>query len=78
MVFLWLFKKSENAMLNNIARNVLVPIIVFYLAKYLSVDYDNFFWLWVIFQWLVSIILLIVVNYYLNNKLYKSSTVVNP
>ena len=71
-------KKSENAMLNNIARNVLVPIVVFYLAKYLSVDYDNFFWLWVIFQWLVSIILLIVVNYYLNNKLYKSSTVVNP
>ena len=71
-------KKSENAMLNNIARYVLVPIIVFYLAKYLTVDYDNFFWLWVIFQWLVSIILLIVVNYYLNYKLYKSSTVVNP
>jgi len=76
--FFMALKKSENAMLNNIARNVLVPIIVFYLAKYLSVDYDNFFWLWVIFQWLVSIILLIVVNYYLNNKLYKSSTVVNP
>ena len=76
--FFMALKKSENAMLNNIARNVLVPIVVFYLAKYLSVDYDNFFWLWVIFQWLVSIILLIVVNYYLNNKLYKSSTVVNP
>ena len=76
--FFMALKKSENAMLNNIARNILVPIIVFYLAKYLSVDYDNFFWLWVIFQWFVSIILLIVVNYYLNNKLYKSSTVVNP
>jgi len=76
--FFMALKKSENAMLNNIARNVLVPIIVFYLAKYLTVDYDNFFWLWVIFQWLVSIILLIVVNYYLNNKLYKSSTVLNP
>ena len=76
--FFMALKKSENAMLNNIARNVLVPIVVFYLAKYLSVDYDNFFWLWVIFQWLVSIILLIIVNNYLNNKLYKSSTVVNP
>ena len=76
--FFMALKKSENAMLNNIARNVLVPIIVFYLAKYLSVDYDNFFWLWVFFQWSVSIILLIIVNYYLNNKLDKSSTIVQP
>ena len=76
--FFMALKKSENAMLNNIARNVLVPIIVFYLAKYLSVDYDNFFWLWVFFQWSVSIILLIIVNYYLNNKLDKSSAIVHP
>ncbi len=76
--FFMALKKSENAMLNNIARNVLVPIIVFYLAKYLSVNYDNFFWLWVFFQWSVSIILLIIVNYYLNNKLDKSSTIVQP
>ena len=76
--FFMALKKSENAMLNNIARNVIVPIIVFYLAKYLSVDYDNFFWLWVFFQWSVSIILLIIVNYYLNNKLDKSSTIVQP
>ena len=76
--FFMALKKSENAMLNNIARNVLVPIMVFYLAKYLSVDYDNFFWLWVFFQWSVSIILLIIVNYYLNNKLDKSSAIVHP
>ena len=76
--FFMALKKSENAMLNNIVRNVLIPILVFYLAKYISADFDTFFWLWVILQWTVSIILLIIVNYYLNNRLNKSSTVINP
>ena len=76
--FFMALKKSENAMLNNIVRNVLVPIFVFYLAKYLSADFDTFFWLWVILQWSVSIALLIIVNYYLNNRLNKSSAVINP
>ncbi len=76
--FFMALKKSENAMLNNIVRNVLVPIFVFYLAKYLSADFDTFFWLWVILQWSVSIALVIIVNYYLNNRLNKSSAVINP
>ena len=74
--FFMALKKSENAMINNIARNVIVPIIVFYLADYLSADYDSFFWLWVIFQWSVSIILLIIVNYYIKNSLEKSRAIV--
>ena len=74
--FFMALKKSENAMINNIARNIVVPIIVFYLADYLSADYDSFFWLWVIFQWSVSIILLIIVNYYIKNKLEKSRAIV--
>ncbi len=74
--FFMALKKSENAMINNIARNVIVPIIVFYLADYLSADYDSFFWLWVIFQWFVSIILLIIVNYYIKNKLEKSRAII--
>ena len=36
-------KKSNYAMVNNMMRNVLVPICVFYLAKYLSADFDTFF-----------------------------------
>ena len=76
--FFMALKKSENAMLNNVFRNVLVPIIVFYVAKKLTVDYDNFFWLWVCFQWIVSITLLAIVNYYLNYKLDKSSSIINP
>ena len=71
-------KKSENAMINNILRNVLVPICVFYLAKYLSADYDTFFWLWFIFQWSISILLLAFVTFYIKRRLDKSSAVVNP
>ena len=71
-------KKSEYAMINNIFRNILVPICVFYLAKYLSVDYDTFFWLWFIFQWSISILLLAFVAYYIERRLDKSSTIVNP
>ena len=74
--FFMALKKSENAMINNIARNIVVPIIVFYLADYLRADYDSFFWLWVIFQWSVSIILLIIVNYYIKNSLEKSRAIV--
>ena len=71
-------KKSEYAMINNMLRNVLVPICVFYLAKYLSADYDTFFWLWFIFQWSISILLLAFVTFYIKRRLDKSSAVVNP
>ncbi len=71
-------KKSNYAMVNNMMRNVLVPICVFYLAKYLSADFDTFFWLWFIFQWTLSILLFTYVSYYIKKKLDKSSTVLNP
>ena len=76
--FFMALKKSENAMLNNIVRNVAVPIIVFYLASYLSADYNSFFWLWVVFQWTISIALLLIVKFYLTNRLYKSRAIINP
>ena len=71
-------KKSENAMINNMLRNVLVPICVFYLAKYMSADYDTFFWLWFIFQWSISILLLLFVSFYIKRILEKSSAIINP
>ena len=71
-------KKSNYAMVNNMMRNVLVPICVFYLAKYLSADFDTFFWLWFVFQWTLSILLFAFVSYYIKKKLDKSSTVLNP
>ena len=71
-------KKSNYAMVNNMMRNVLVPICVFYLAKYLSADFDTFFWLWFVFLWTLSILLFTYVSYYIKKKLDKSSTVLNP
>jgi Na+-driven multidrug efflux pump len=74
--FFMALKKSENAMLNNILRNVLVPIIVFYLAKYLSADFNSFFWLWAAFQWSLSLLLLHFVIYFIKYRLKKSSAVI--
>ena len=66
--FFMALKKSENAMINNILRNILVPIIVFYLAKYLSADFNSFFWLWAVFQWTLSLLLLLFVMYFIKYR----------
>ena len=71
-------KKSENAMISNVFRNLLIPISVFYLAKYYNADFNTFFWLWVIFNWTYSLIYLSIVLYYLRNQLDKSRGVINP
>ena len=71
-------KKSNYAMANNMLRNVLVPICVFYLAKYMSADFDSFFWLWFIFQWTLSLLLFVYVYYYIKKKLYKTGAILNP
>ena len=50
--FFMALKKSEKAMVNNIARNVIVPVLSFYIAKFLNADFKTFFYIWAIFQWL--------------------------
>ena len=67
--FFMALKKSEKAMVNNIARNVIVPVLSFYIAKYLNADFKTFFYIWAIFQWLISLMLLIYVKYYIKHKL---------
>ena len=67
--FFMALKKSEKAMVNNIARNVIVPVLSFYIAKYLNADFETFFYIWAIFQWLISLMLLFYVKYYIKNKL---------
>ena len=67
--FFMALKKSEKAMVNNIARNVMVPVLSFYIAKYLNADFKTFFYIWAIFQWLISLILLFYVKYYIKHKL---------
>ena len=67
--FFMALKKSEKAMVNNIARNVIVPVLSFYIAKYLNADFKTFFYIWAIFQWLISLILLFYVKYYIKHNL---------
>ena len=67
--FFMALKKSEKAMVNNIARNVIVPVLSFYIAKYLDADFKTFFYIWAIFQWLISLMLLFYVKYYIKHKL---------
>jgi len=74
--FFMSLKKSENAMINNLLRNVFVPVIVFYLSKHLSADFDSFFWLWGAFQWSLSILLFLFVIYFMKYRLKESSAII--
>ena len=67
--FFMALKKSEKAMLNNIVRNVVVPIFSFYIARFIDADFKTFFYIWAIFQWLISLILLFYVKYYIKHQL---------
>ncbi len=67
--FFMALKKSEKAMFNNIVRNVIVPVLSFYISKYLNADFKTFFYIWAIFQWLISLMLLFYVKYYIKHKL---------
>ena len=76
--FFMALKKSENAMISNFFRNVLNPIVVFYIAKYISASFDTFFWIWVGINWFFSILYFLIVIYYFKNKLAKSGAVIHP
>ena len=71
-------KKSENAMISNFFRNVLNPIVVFYIAKHIGASFETFFWIWVSINWFFSISYFFVIIYYFKVKLNKSSAVVHP
>ena len=76
--FFMAIKKSENAMISNLFRNVLNPIVVFYIAKYINASFDTFFWTWVGINWVFSISYFFIIIYYFKSRLDKSSAVVHP
>ena len=76
--FFMALKKSENAMISNFFRNVLNPIVVFYIAKHINASFETFFWIWVGINWFFSISYFFVVIYYFKTKLNKSSAVIHP
>ncbi len=71
-------KKSENAMISNLFRNGFNPLLVYFIAKYFNASFETFFWIWAAVNWIFSISYLSILIFYLKNKLYKLSTIVNP
>ena len=76
--FFMALKKSEKALIANVFRNVIFPFLVFYTAVFYNSNFENFFWLWVIYNWIFSLSYLGYTLFYLNFKLDKFSTVVKP
>ena len=71
-------KKSENAMISNIFRNCINPIIVFLLAQNINADFETFFWMWAVVNWIFSGLYFFFLIYYIKNKLEKFSTITYP
>ncbi len=76
--FFMALKKSEYAMISNFFRNVLNPVTVFYFAKLYDASFAQFFWIWVIINWLFSSGYFLFTLNYMRSKLNKSGAVVNP
>ena len=76
--FFMALKKSENALITNFFRNIILPIVTFYIATYFVADFNTFFWIWVISNWIFSVTLLFVVLYYIKNKLNETGAVIQP
>ena len=71
-------KKSEFAMISNLFRNVLNPILVFYFAKLYNASFEEFFWIWVVINWVFSISYFLFTFNYLRLKLQETRAVFNP
>ena len=71
-------KKGEYAMLSNLFRNGINPILVFIYAKYLNASFVIFFCIWAIINWIFSGFYFLIIILFLKKKLYKSSTIINP
>ncbi len=70
-------KKSENAMISNLFRNGFNPLLVYFIAKYFNASFESFFWIWAAVNWIFSLTYLSILIFYLKNKLYKPSNIVN-
>ena len=71
-------KKSEYAMISNLFRNVLNPVLVFYFASLYSASFEEFFWIWVVINWVFSITYFVFTLNFLKSKLQETRAVVNP
>ena len=71
-------KKSEYAMISNFFRNVLNPVLVFYFASMYDASFEQFFWIWVVINWIFSITYFLFTFNYLRSRLQETRAIVNP
>ena len=71
-------KKSEYAMISNFFRNVLNPVLVFYFASLYNASFEQFFWIWVVINWIFSITYFLFTFNYLRSRLQETRAIVNP
>ncbi len=76
--FFMALKKSEYALISNLFRNVLNPVLVFYFATLYSASFDQFFWIWVIINWIFSLSYFLFTFNFIRSKLQTTRAVVNP
>ena len=67
--FFMSLKKSENALISNLIRNIFLPLFAFYLAKYINGSFNTFFWSYCYFNWFYVLILFFFVTFYIKRKL---------
>ena len=67
--FFMSLKKSENAMLSNMIRNILLPLFAFYLVKSMNGGFNTFFWTYCFFNWFYVSSLFIFVIFYIRKNL---------
>ena len=67
--FFMSLKKSENALISNLIRNIFLPLFAFYLAKNINGSFNTFFWSYCYFNWFYVLILFFFVTFYIKRKL---------
>ncbi len=67
--FFMSLKKSENAMISNIIRNIILPLFAFYFVKSINGGFNSFFWIYCLFNWLYVSALFFFVIFYIKKKL---------
>ena len=63
--FFMSLKKSKNAMISNMIRNILLPLFAFYLVKSMNGGFNTFFWTYCFFNWFYVLSLFIFVIFYI-------------
>ncbi len=67
--FFMSLKKSENALISNLIKNIFLPLFAFYLAKNINGSFNTFFWSYCYFNWFYVLILFFFVTFYIKRKL---------